>query len=207
MTLTVNPQKFEELIKKSHSLDHIYLLKLIEQKFDISPLYEDSMKISALVSGLIRKGLMTNEYKLTILGQELLIFAGDKTGKKLPKVKIVSEEFDVWWEIFPSSNKFEYKGISFDATRAFKVKKDDCKLLFTKYINEKTYTANEMIEATKYDVQLRKINSFTKKENQLTYLQNTYTYLYQMSFQGYVDLIKEGIKLKETSTNYEGINI
>jgi hypothetical protein len=150
---------------------------------------------------------MTNEYKLTILGQELLIFAGDKTGKKLPKVKIVSEEFDVWWEIFPSSNKFEYKGISFDATRAFKVKKDDCKLLFTKYINEKTYTANEMIEATKYDVQLRKINSFTKKENQLTYLQNTYTYLYQMSFQGYVDLIKEGIKLKETSTNYEGINI
>lgn len=207
MTLTISPQKFEELIKRSHSLDHIYLLKLIEQEFDISPLYEDSMKISALVSGLIRKGLITNEYKLTILGQELLIFVADKKGKKLPKIKLISEEFDTWWEIFPSNDKYTYKGVSFDVTRAFKAKKEECKLLLTKYVNEKTFTAEEIIEATKYDVQLKKENSVSRKENQLKYLQNTHTYLYQMSFQGYVDLIKEGIKLKETSTNYEGINI
>lgn len=207
MTLTLHPQKFEELIKKSYSLDHIYLMKLIEQEFDISSLCKESMKISALVSGLIRKGMITNDNKLTILGQELLIFVSDKKGKKLPKIKLISEEFDEWWEVFPSSNKFTHKGVSFDATRAFKAKKEDCKLLFTKYINEKTYTANEMIEATKYDVQLRKENSIAKKENQLTYLQNTYTYLYHMSFQGYVDLIKEGVEIVETKKTYDGINL
>jgi hypothetical protein len=182
-------------------------MKLIEQEFDISSLSKESMKISALVSGLIRKGMITNDNKLTILGQELLIFVADKKGKKLPKVKLISEEFDEWWEVFPSSNKFTHKGISFDATRAFKAKKEDCKLLFTKYINEKTYTAKEMIEATKYDVQLRKESSIAKKENQLTYLQNTYTYLYQMSFQGYVDLIKEGVEIVETKKTYDGINL
>lgn len=205
MTL-INPQKFEELIKKSYSLDHVYLLQLIEQGFDISSLSNESMKISALVSGLVRKGLITNDNKLTILGQELLIFVGDKKGKKLPKIKVISEEFDTWWEVFPSSNKFTHKGVSFDATRAFKVKKEDCKLLFNKHINEKAFTANEMIEATKYDVQLRKESSVAKKENQLTYLQNTYTYLYQMSFQGYVDLIKEGVEIVETKKTYDGVN-
>ena len=203
----MNPQKFEELIKRSYSLDHIYLLQLIEQQFDISPLSEGSMKIAALVSSLIRKGLITNNNEITVLGQELLIFVGDNKGKKLPKIKLTSEEFDEWWEAFPSSNKFTYKGASFPATRAFKFKKDDCKLLFIKYINEKKYTASEIIEATKYDVQLRKENSVSKKENQLTYLRNTYTYIKDADFQGYVDLIKEGVEIIETKKTYDGINL
>ena len=69
MKLLLTPGNFQELIKKSYSLDHIYLLKLIEQNFDIEPLCEGSMKISALQSGLIRKGLITDENKLTLTGQ------------------------------------------------------------------------------------------------------------------------------------------
>ena len=49
MKLHITPEKFEELIKKSYSLDIIYLLKLIEAEYDVVPLYEDSMRLSAIL--------------------------------------------------------------------------------------------------------------------------------------------------------------
>jgi hypothetical protein len=59
----ITPQIFKELIIRSYNLDLIYLLKLIEEQYDIQPLYEDSMKISALYQSLIRRGLITQKKK------------------------------------------------------------------------------------------------------------------------------------------------
>ena len=71
MKLTIHPEKFLEIIKKSYSLDIIYLLKLIEQNYDISELCKENVKINVLYNTLIRKGLITEtEDKLTILGTE-----------------------------------------------------------------------------------------------------------------------------------------
>ena len=55
MKLNISPWHFEELIKKSYSLDHIFLLKLIHDGYDISSLVKNSMKINAIEQGLIRK--------------------------------------------------------------------------------------------------------------------------------------------------------
>ena len=75
MKLHISPQVFKELIKKSYNLDLVYLLKLIEDGQDISPLYEDSMKIGALHQGLVRKGLISrDDDKVTIEGKDLLNF-------------------------------------------------------------------------------------------------------------------------------------
>ena len=65
MKLHISPKIFKEIIKKSYSLDSIYLLKLIEEDEDVAPLYEDSMKIGALYQGLTRKGLISKDEQIT----------------------------------------------------------------------------------------------------------------------------------------------
>ena len=75
MKLHISPKIFKEIIKKSYNLDSVYLLKLIEDEQDIAPLYKDSMKISSLYQGLIRKGLISREdEKITVEGKNLLEF-------------------------------------------------------------------------------------------------------------------------------------
>ena len=61
MKMHISPQMFQEIIKRSYNLDIIYLLKMIEEQYDIQPLYKDSMKIAALYQSLIRKGLITKK--------------------------------------------------------------------------------------------------------------------------------------------------
>jgi len=186
---------FEQIIKKGYSLDIVYLLTLIKEEFDINDLCENSAKIKAIYNSVIRKGLITEDGKITLLGEELLKFINIETEVVLKKKIDKVSDFDAWWESFPSNNKFTHKGISFKPTRSFRTRKNDCKTLFNKIINEKKFTAEQIIEATKYDVFLKKENSVKKRENQLTYLQNTYTYLYQGTFEGFVDLINDDKEL------------
>lgn len=194
---------FEEIIKKGYSLDIIYILKLIKEEYDVKSIYIKSDKIKAIYKSCIRKGLISLEDKLTLLGEELLNFINiDSPNITINKKIIKHSYFDEWWECFPSNNKFEYKGINFKPTRSFRVRKNDCKILFNKIINEKKFTAEQIINATKYDVLLKKQNSVKKEENQLTYLQNTYTYLFQESFEGFVNLIKIE---EENNNNIKGV--
>jgi len=200
MKLNLEVEHFIELQKKSYSLDHIFLLKLIQEQLDITQICLDSVKINTIYSSLIRKGLISEDNKLTLLGEEMLEFINTEGENiKLNKKVVNVNDFDLWWETFPSNNGFDV----FKATRTFKVKKDDCKTLFNKYVNEKKYTAKEIIDATKYDVEIRKENSIKKRENQLTFLQNSHTYLYQESFQGFI-----GLEIKENKKeDYDGINV
>ncbi len=200
MKLNLKVEHFIELQKKSYSLDQIFLLKLIQEEKDLTSICNDSVKINTLYNSLIRKGLINEDNCLTLLGEEILSFIDSKGENIKLNNKVVNvNDFDLWWEIFPANNKFDI----FKATRTFKVKKDDCKTLFNKYVNEKKWTAKEIIDATKYDIEIRKENSIKKRENQLTFLQNSHTYLYQESFQGFI-----GLELEENKKdNYEGINI
>lgn len=183
-------QHFQELIRKGYSLDHIYLLSLIHNEEDISSLLEDP-KMEYLHQTIIRKGLLSEVGIVTIKGKELLDFIENEQSISLPKkeIKLKKLEFDEWWKIFPSNNKFSHKGKSFAATRALKVKQEDCKKQFNKLVNDQEFTAREIIEATKIDVLLKKEESVKRGENKLTYLQNSYTYLKQKSFQGFIELI------------------
>ena len=75
MKLTIHPEKFLEIIKTSYSLDIIYLLKLIEQNYDISELCKENVKINVLYNTLIRKGWITErEVNFKIWGMDWLDF-------------------------------------------------------------------------------------------------------------------------------------
>ena len=198
--ILITQEKFLEIHKKGYYLDIIYLLQLIEQQEDIS-LLKENIKIVALFSVLIRKNLISEDYIITNSGKELLDFIKNKDVVKLVKTKPSEDYFNQWWEEFPKSNKFEYKNKSFLPTRSFTAKKPGCKLLFNKIVNEGKYTAQQLIDALKLDVQIKKEESYKTGKNQLTFLQNTHTWLSAEIYKGYVTLLKEN-KL-DIIENYE----
>lgn len=193
MKLNVNPQQFEELIKRSYNLDIIYLLKLIDEQYDIAPLYKDSMKIASVYQSLIRKGLITeNDDKLTTIGKDLLTFIDTKTSARIIKRKPATTDFEEWWKAYPGTDAFEYKGKFFKGTRALRLYKDDCRLKFDKIILEGDYTAVQLIAALNYEIIQKKENSISTNSNRLTFMQGSAVYLNQRSYEPFIELINEG---------------
>jgi hypothetical protein len=201
MKLNLSPWHYEELIKKSYSLDHIFLLKLIHENYDVTNLVENSLKISAIHQGLVRKGLITDNGALTTIGVELLIFLDTKEQTKLVKKKSITSDFEEWYKVFPGTDTFTHKGKTFTGSRNLRQNPADCRIKFDKILIEGEYTVKELIEALKFDVLQKKEASVQENTNKLKYMQNSLTYLNQRSYEPYIELIKEGIQIKETQSN------
>jgi len=201
MKLNLSPWHYEELIKKSYSLDHIFLLKLIHENYDVTNLVKDSLKISAIHQGLIRKGLITDNGALTTIGVELLVFLDTKEQTKLVKKKSITSDFEEWYKTFPGTDTFTHKGKTFTGSRNLRQNPADCRIKFDKILIEGEYTVKELIEALKFDVLQKKEASVKENTNKLKYMQNSLTYLNQRSYEPYIELIKEGIQIKETQSN------
>ena len=205
--LNITLSHFEEIIKQSYSLDHVFLLKLIEEEADISDLCNDSAKVCALLQSLVRKGLITEEHKITLQGKEILKFVETETEAKLVKKKAPASDFEEWWKAFPGTDTFTHKGVKFAGSRSLRRDKDNCKLKFDKILLEGEYTATQLIEALNYDVLQKKENSVKQKANKLTFLQNSLTYLNQRSYEPFIELIKEGTKIDEATKPVGGTDI
>lgn len=197
MKITLENHHFIELQKKSYSLDHIFLLKLVNEGFDISELGEESMKIAGLQQGLLRKGLITDDSKITINGVELLLFLESKGQKKIIKKKSVTE-FEQWYKTFPGTDTFTYKGKTFTGSRTLRQNPDDCRIKFDKILLEGEYTSKQLIDALNLDVLQKKEASFKENTNKLKYMQNSSTYLNQKSYEPFIELLQQGINTKET---------
>jgi hypothetical protein len=201
MKLNLSPWHYEELIKKSYSLDHIFLLKLIHENYDVTNLVENSLKISAIHQGLVRKGLITDNGALTTIGVELLVFLDTKEQTKLVKKKSTTSDFEEWYKTFPGTDTFTHKGKTFSGSRTLRQNPADCRIKFDKILLEGEYTATELIEALKFDVLQKKEASVKENTNKLKYMQGSLTYLTQKSYAAYIELIREGIQIKETQSN------
>ena len=204
MKFTVTPQQFEELIKKGYNLDVIFLLKLIDEQYDVSPLCDGSMKIASVYHSLIRKGLITNDDKLTTAGRDLLQFMNTKGGARIIKKKPATTDFEEWWKTYPGTDSFEYKGKSFKGTRSLRLYKDDCRLKFDKIILEGEYTAAQLIAALNYEILQKKEASIATNSNRLTFMQGSVVYLNQRTFEPFIELINDGATVNEAPQKPQG---
>jgi hypothetical protein len=196
MKLNVTPEQFEELIKRGYNLDVIFLLKLIDDQFDVSPLCEGSMKIASVYQSLIRKALITkDDEKLTLVGKDLLEFMDAKSTGRIIKRKPATTDFEEWWKTYPGTDSFEYKRKKFTGTRAIRKGKDECRLKFDKIILEGEYTAAQLIGALEYELLQKKESSVATNSNRMTFMQNSVTYLNQRAFEAYIELINDGAKI------------
>ena len=200
MRIHISPKVFEELIKKSYNLDLIYLLKLIEEQYDVIPMYEKSMKISALYQSLIRKGLITDEDKLTLIGKDLLDYINNESDVKIVKRKPITTDFEEWWKNYPSTDSFEVNGKVFKGTRALRKGKQECKRKFKAIIEEGDYTAKQLTEALKFEVNQKVERSIKENKNIMTFMQGSIPYLNQRSFEGFIELMEQFKTIPETKS-------
>jgi hypothetical protein len=197
---------FEQLIKNGYTLDMVSLLTLIEEH-EMEILCCKMPKMEALCQAIKRKGLVTDEFKLTTAGKDLLTFLNTETQEVLVKKKPKEESFETWWKTYPGTDTFTYKEKSFTGTRGLRQKKDDCKLKFNKILNEGEYTAEDLIASLEYELKQKKENSIKTKSNKLSFMQNSFTYLNQRTFEPFIELIKEGKEIKETNQVQGGTDI
>lgn len=208
MNLNITHYHFEQIYKAGYTLDTIYMLKLVDEGFDVTTLCEDP-KISMLCQTVRRKGLLTENFKLTLVGKSILGFLDDEgtPEAKLIKKKASSDDFDRWWKTYPGTDTFTHKGKDFTGTRSLRAKKDDCKAKLKSIIAEGEYTIDDLIAALEYEVLQKKENSYKTKTNKLSFMQNSLTYLNQRTFEPFVELIKEGKIIKETPIIKGGVDI
>ena len=208
MNIKVTPYHFEQLLKDGYTLDMIFLLKLIDEEFDIKTLAEGGAKTDMLCQTLRRKGLVSEQFKITVLGRNLLEFMNSraKTSKIVKKTQTFAE-FERWWAAYPGTDIFTHKGKSFSGGRTLRVYKDDCQLKLDSILAEGEYTIDQLIAALEYEVLQKKENSFKTGTNRLTYMQGSLTYLNQRSFQNYIELINQGVVIKEADEPIKGMDI
>ena len=207
MKLNVTLYHFEELIKKTYSLDLIFLLKMLEEGIDTTELCANSVRVCNLFQTLERKGLIGTDQKLTLQGKELLSFMESEGEVKIAKKKAGPSEFEEWWKAYPGTDTFTHKDKRFTGSRSLRQNKDECRLRFEKILLEGEYTLADMLAALKFDVEQKKENSVKTGTNRLTYMQNSLTYLNQRSFESYVELIKEGAQVEEANKPTGGTDI
>ena len=198
---------FEQIIKNGYSLDMVFLLQLINENSDVKALCCDVPKLEAVCQSIYRKGLVTEDYKITTLGKELLVFLEKDEEEKFIKKKVNDDDFDKWWKTYPGTDTFTYKDKTFTGTRGLRQKKDECKVKFNKILNEGEYTAEDLIAALEYEILQKKENSIKTKTNKMSFMQNSLTYLNQRTFEPFIELIKEGKTIKETNQVQGGTDI
>lgn len=208
MNLKITPYHFEELLKEGYTLDIIFLLKLVEEDYDIKTLCDATPKLQALCQSLYRKGLVSDNYKITIIGKNLLEFMNSRAKvTKIVKKTQSFDEFEKWWKIYPGTDIFTHKGKSFSGSRTLKRDKDECQAKFDKIISEGEYTSDQLIAALEYEVLQKKENSIKTGVNRLSYMQGSLVYLNQRSFEPFIELIKEGKTVVETQVIKGGTDI
>jgi hypothetical protein len=208
MNINITHYHFEEIIRAGYTLDMIYFLKLAEEGIDVQSICTDP-KMQMLCQSVRRKGLLSESFKVTLIGKSVIGFL-DEEGTpetKLVKKKQDSNDFDDWWKTYPGTDTFTHKKQDFTGTRSMRVKKDDCKVKLNSILAEGEYTIKEMIAALEYEVMQKKENSYKTKTNKLSYMQNSLTYLNQRTFEPFIELVREGKKIVEAPIITGGTDI
>lgn len=196
MIKNVNPEKLIKLVKKGYSYDYIYILLCVKAGIPLDHL-KSTEKTSAMIKTIERKGLLTSDGKITLEGQNLIDFSeSEEENPILVKKKSEVDEIAMFWKVFPATDTFEHKGKKFAGSRALRINKEGCRIKLKAILNTGEYTLDEILAAIEYDVLSKKEASIKEGTNKLKYMQNSLTYLNQLSFEPYIELIKQGNKIK-----------
>lgn len=199
---------FKEIQKNGFTLDMIFLLKLAEEGHDLIAVCEGNAKLEMICQGVYRKGLISQDHKITRVGKNVLSFMKEPAPKEtILKTKTVNEDFERWWKAYPGTDTFEYKGKKFSGSRSLRNDKENCKLRLNSILAEGEYTVDDLIAALEFDVLQKKENSIKTGSNKLSFMQNSYAYLNQRTFESFIELVKAGTQVEETNKTIGGTDI
>lgn len=188
----VTIEGFKDLQEAGLDMNTLFILECFSEGTDITK-HIQSSKIEAWKQNLIRNDYISDGFILTKKGTEVL--SSLKRGR-LPaqEAKIKEQEaksaFDIWWAAYPPTDNFIHEGKRFSGSRGFRVKKDECKKKFLKIVESGEHTAEEMVEALKVEVSMKKEASIRDGANKLSYMNNSLTYLNQCVYENFIDIAK-----------------
>lgn len=207
MKIQISPHHFLELSKKAYSLDMLYMLQLIEADYDVQDLCTQSARVKNVYQGLSRKGLITEKGDVSLYGKEIIAFSEKTEEIKLAKKVKVDDVFNEWWKAYPGTDTFVYGGRRFSGSRSLRVGKAKCLEKFNAILGEGEFSPKQLIESLKFDVLQKKEASIKQRANKITYMQNSLTYLNQRSYEPFIELINEGVRVKPASKKSKEIDI
>jgi ketosteroid isomerase-like protein len=193
-------------MKEMIPLDQVYLLQLSNQGFNLEDFKE--RKISIAIRSMKLKGLLAEDTSITKAGKDLwdsLFQEGEELS--LNKIEKTETDFELFWKAFPSTDTVKQGDkVLFRGSRNLKNDREKCKIKFHQILSEGEYSAQEIISALKYEVQLKIEKSIKEKANKLTYLKNSHAWLTQRSFEAFIEEAKESeIKPIKKSPNWDAI--
>lgn len=145
---------------------------------------------------MVKRLLLTEDYKITPAGEEILRIQEYDDWKEVAiETFAAMSQFDQWWTIYPATNDFEINGRHFKGSQKKNVNKGQCKEIFDRYVKLKLFLAEDIIRATEYHINLAKELSLKKGENQLTYITNSERYLREKYFEPYIEKSKKKKKV------------
>ncbi len=182
-------EQFEQLTTEGHDLNILYLLSLTSKDLKAFT----SSKVRAWIQTCVRKQLLSDNLEVTISGKQLLDSYTGESQKSIHETQNeIDDAFERWWEIYPPTDYFSYKGKDFPGTQAKKVYKTKaCKPLFKKIVNEGKYTAEDILRATEFHITTAKEQSIKENKNCLSFIPNSERYLRIQSFAPFVELSKK----------------
>ena len=175
---------------------------------DVKSFVKGSLKLEVLLHSLYRKGLVTEDFEITLVGKAILDSLSDDSAVPQIKTVVIPEScFADWWKSYPGTDTFTYKGKTFSGSRSLRQKKEECRKKFDAILKEGGYTCDELILALEYEVKQKKEASLKANTNRMMYMQNSLTYLNQRSFESFVELIREGARIEESNGVTGGTDI
>lgn len=193
MHIDINQGNYLLLNKAKITLNCVYLLEQLIEGKDISPL-NDISSLGAIAT-LQRKGYLDIKLNVTDAGNKLYLSLNDDI-QVIKREKVKDSKFEEWWECFPNSDFFEYKGKTFKGTQKKNIKKEDCLLLFNKLVHS-GLDADKIINATKFCIETAKSLSLRKGTNQLSFIPNAERFLREKYFEPFLNKVVKEEKPKD----------
>ena len=187
MTL-INENQIRALGKMGMSLNHFYVLDLLNASRES---YPDAIQTLPTIRDvkLLKDRFLIDDKGISPLGQKVYqeiaaIKDGEVQDTKKKIKEVVENRFEEFWDAYPASANFIYRGMSFKSSRALKANKQVCQMLYNSAI---------MVEEAKKE-------SFEIGTNKLAFLPGIEVYLRQQKYLAFADVAN--VKDEDPSDSY-----
>lgn len=181
--------KFNALMNKGIDLALVYLLEKASEEVDLFSF--EAKRIPALVATLERKGLL-NLGKITEEGREFYnSILNMEEEVVLKRVEKKDDDWKVFLSFYPPNNNFTWRGKHFEGERGIRKNSTDGQGLFTKILNSKEYTCDDLCRAVIAEAIGKMQESYKSGENKMRYFINTESWLRQKQYENWIDQGRE----------------
>jgi len=176
-------------------------MEIKEKDFRKTVEYVKSEIVKEAIDGIIKVATIRGVCE-TISLEEFLKTIGEKKERSKPDPFVDDKGFSLFWDAYPSSANFKYKGMTFNSPRVLRSNKQVCQNLYMKAFHENPELTPEMLlKAIQKQVLLAKKESVEKGVNQLAFLPGIEVYIRQARYEAFVqqDGEEESVDTEEES--------